>query len=158
MRRRFLLPAVGSLLLLLLLLLLTLPAQATPVFDTIGLTEVTTGGSGVFVGTTGGVLYERAASFTVAGPDDFAATEIDVLMDDGGNEIRLWTDAGGGPGILLDSAAPPATSVLNDLYTVPLGGGAVLEAGGRTGSRSSGRRGAPPGATPRTAPTPSAPA
>lgn len=156
MRRRFLLPAVGSL--LLLLLLLTLPAQATPVFDTIGPTGVTTGGSGVFVGTTGGVLYERAASFTVAGPDDFAATEIDVLMDDGGNEIRLWTDAGGGPGILLDSAAPPATSVLNDLYTVPLGGGAVLEAGGRTGSRSSGRRGAPPGATPRTAPTPSAPA
>ena len=101
-------------------------AQAVTVFDTIGPTGVTTGGSGVFVGTTGGTNYERAASFTFSGTRSYVLTGIDLLLDNTGNTIRLWSDSAGAPGTILDSAANE-TLVVNSLYSAALSGGVVLD-------------------------------
>jgi hypothetical protein len=104
-------------------------AHAAVVFDTIGPTGVTTGGSGVFVGTTSGINYERTASFVVPGSDDYTLTGIDLLLDTGGETIRLWSDAPGQPGTLLDAAVAPGSPLVNDLFRVAFGGTALLEAG-----------------------------
>jgi hypothetical protein len=104
-------------------------AHAVVVFDTIGPTGVTTGGSGVFVGTSSGINYERTASFVVPGSDDYYLTGIDLLLDAGGETIRLWSDAPGQPGTLLDSAVAPGSPLVNDLFRVDFGGTALLDAG-----------------------------
>jgi len=109
--------------------LLSPSADAAIVFDTIGPTGVTTGGSGVFVGTTGGINYERTASLVVPGSDDFYLTGIDLLLDTGGETIRLWSDGAGEPGTLLDSAVAPGSPLVNDLFRVDFAGTALLEAG-----------------------------
>jgi hypothetical protein len=111
------------------LALLAPAARAAVILDTIGPTGVTTGGSGAFVGTTGGTNYERAASFTVSGGDDFYLTGIDLLLDTGGETIRLWSDVAGAPGVVLDSANAPGAPLVNDLFSVAFAGTAVLEAG-----------------------------
>lgn len=108
------------------LLFFATAAQAATVFDTIGPTGVTTGGSGVFVGTTSGTNYERAASFSFSGTQSFILTGIDLLLDNTGNTIRLWSDSAGAPGTILDSAANE-TFVVNSLYSASLSGGIQLD-------------------------------
>lgn len=112
-----------------LLLFLAAPSNAVTIFDTIGPTGVTTGGAGVFVGTTGSTNYERAASFTLSSSGDYILTGIDLLLDSGGADVTLWSDAAGQPGTVLDSATAPSTAVVNDLFSVDFSGGAVLSAG-----------------------------
>lgn len=124
MRQTLLLACAGV-----LVLCSSTAARAAIVFDTISPTGVTTGGSGAFVGTTGGIDYERAASFVVGGPDDYVLTGIDLLLDDGGTGVRLWSDAAGEPGTLLDAAVAPASPVVDDLFSVDFSGGALLESG-----------------------------
>lgn len=110
-------------------LLLPAAALADVVFDTITPTGVTTGGSGVFVGTTDSINYERAASFTVPGPDDFTLDGVDLLLDDGGTEVRVRENNVDEPGAILDSGLAPGSPVVDDLFSVPLSAGATLQAG-----------------------------
>jgi hypothetical protein len=105
------------------------PARAVVVFDTIGPTGVTTGGSGAFVGTLDDTNYERAVSFTVSGGDDFYLTGIDLLLDLGGETIQVWSDVAAAPGSVLEAASAPGSPLVNDLFSVAFTGSTLLEAG-----------------------------
>ena len=109
-------------------LFMACPAPAaTIVFDTITPTGVTTGAAGVFVGTTGGLNYERAANFSFTGLDDVFLTEVQLLLSGPGNIVSIYSDAAGAPGALLDQAAA-ATPIVNLLYSAAFTGDVLLEA------------------------------